>query len=229
MLPTFEVTAAPAITAAKEAEAVGLDGVFAYDHLWPMGRPGRPSLSMFPLLGSIAASTRSIALGTLVARVGLEPDDVVVDAFSTLSAIAPGRVIAGIGTGDKKSEAEGLAFGAPATGADDRRRSLAYVGEKLQARGLEVWIGGGGDATNAVARALGCALNLWAASPDRVAMMATDTDLTWGGQLPRRPAAAVSKLVALAAAGVRWAVVSWQGDLVALGEIGEAAAARLRR
>jgi hypothetical protein len=227
MLPTFEVATEPAIATAREAEAIGLDGVFAYDHLWPMGHPGLPSLSMFPVLAAVAAATNSITVGTLVARVGLEPDDVLEEAFSTLSAIAPGRVIAGIGTGDWKSEQESLAFGLASIPADPRRQSLASVGADLQSAGFDVWIGGGGEATNAIARSLGCHLNLWAAAVDRVALLASTADVTWGGQLPRSPADAVTKLVDLARAGASWAVVSWQGDLPALRDIGEIAAARL--
>jgi len=227
MLPTFEATTEPAIATAVEAEAVGLDGVFAYDHLWPMGHPGLPSLSMFPVLAAAAAATNSIAVGALVARIGLEPDDVLEEAFKTLSAIAPGRVIAGIGTGDWKSEEESLAFGLPSIPAEPRRQSLAGVGAELQAVGLDVWIGGGGEATNAIARALGCRLNLWAAAVDRVALLASESDVTWGGQLPKSPADAATKLVDLARAGATWAVVSWQGDLSALRDIGEIATARL--
>ncbi len=50
MLPTFETSVLPAIDFANEAESIGLDGVFGYDHLWPMGHPGLPSISVFPLL-----------------------------------------------------------------------------------------------------------------------------------------------------------------------------------
>ncbi len=227
MLPTFEPTVGPAIAAAKEAEAVGLDGLFAYDHLWPLGHPGLPSLSMFPVLAAVAAATNSIVIGSLVARVGLEPDDVVEEAFSTLSAIAPRRVIAGIGTGDWKSEQESSAFGLRPIPAEPRRRSLVRLGADLQSAGIDVWIGGGGEKTNAIARSLGCPLNLWAAPVERVAQLAREGEVTWGGQLPKGPAAAVTKLVDLAGAGASWAVVSWQGDLVGLGEIGERAADRL--
>jgi len=67
----------------------GLDGVFCYDHLWPMGQP-EPPLAPFPLLAAIARPTRALG-GTLVARIGLVPDHVVVAEFDALAAIAPGR------------------------------------------------------------------------------------------------------------------------------------------
>ena len=227
MLPTFEVSIGPAVAAAKAAEAAGLDGIFAFDHLWPIGHPGLPSLSLFPVLAAAAGATSSISLGALVARIGLEPDEVLEGAFFTLSALAPGRVIAGIGTGDQKSEQEGLAFGLSSVASQARRQSLADVARQLQASGLDVWIGGGGQATNSIASSLGCRLNLWAAPVERVAELARIADVTWGGQLPRGASLAASKLVDLARAGASWAVVSWKGDLARLREISQIAAARL--
>jgi alkanesulfonate monooxygenase SsuD/methylene tetrahydromethanopterin reductase-like flavin-dependent oxidoreductase (luciferase family) len=225
MLPTFEVSIGPAVAAAEAAEAAGLDGVFAFDHLWPMGNPGLPALSLFPVLAAALGATTSISVGALVARIGLEPDEVLEGAFSTLSALAPGRVIAGIGTGDQKSEQEGLAFGLSSIATEPRRQSLAEVAGHLRAFGLDVWIGGGGRATNAIASSLGCRLNLWAAPVARVASSAKEADVTWGGQLPRSASLAAAKLADLARAGASWVVVSWKGDLARLREIAEVAAA----
>ena len=53
LLPTFRHGASDAFDAAARAVDAGLDGVFAYDHLWPMGSPQRPSLAPFPLLAAI--------------------------------------------------------------------------------------------------------------------------------------------------------------------------------
>jgi alkanesulfonate monooxygenase SsuD/methylene tetrahydromethanopterin reductase-like flavin-dependent oxidoreductase (luciferase family) len=227
MLPTFEVSIGPAVAAAKAAEAAGFDGVFAFDHLWPMGHPGLPSLSLFPVLAAAAGATTSISIGALVARIGLEPDEVLEGAFSTLSALAPGRVIAGLGTGDQKSEQEGLAFGLTSTATEPRRQSLADIAGHLRASGLDVWIGGGRRATNSIASSLGCRLNLWAASVERVASLARGADVTWGGQLPANASLATTKLVDLARAGASWAVVNWKGGLAPLREISEIAEARL--
>ena len=187
--------------------------MFGYDHLWPIGHPGLPSISVFPLLGAVATMTTAISFGTLVARVGLEPDDVMVSEFETLDALAPQRAIAGLGTGDSKSALEGLAYGVPMTTADERRASMASIATTLKSSGIEVWIGGGAASTNQLARDLGCVLNLWAAPVERVALCAQAGEVTWGGQLPRDRSVAASKLVDLADAGASWAVVSWQGDL----------------
>src|SRR5438105_10592817 len=114
VVPSFRRDPGTAIAAARAAEAIGLDGVFVFDHLFPMGEPDRPAISCFPLLGALAAATTSVALGPLVARGGLVPDAVLVNQFATLARMAPGRVIAALGTGDSKSppqhDACGVAF-----------------------------------------------------------------------------------------------------------------------
>ena len=70
-LPQFRDEADSALDAARRAEDAGHRRVFCFDHLWPMGQPGRPALSSGPLLGALVASTSTISVGTLVARIGL--------------------------------------------------------------------------------------------------------------------------------------------------------------
>jgi alkanesulfonate monooxygenase SsuD/methylene tetrahydromethanopterin reductase-like flavin-dependent oxidoreductase (luciferase family) len=142
-LPQFRDEADSALDAARRAEALGIDGVFCFDHLWPMGQPDRPALSSGPLLGALAASTSTISVGTLVARIGLLPDEVLVGVLTSLSQISEGRLIAGIGTGDHLSRAENEAFGIPFESADERRRRMAVVAARLCDGGIPVWIGGG--------------------------------------------------------------------------------------
>ena len=98
-LPQFRDEADSALATAREAERLGIDGVFCFDHLWPIGRPGSPALSAAPLLGALAAATSTIAIGTLVARVGLVPDATLVAMLASLSAMSGGRFIASVGTG----------------------------------------------------------------------------------------------------------------------------------
>ena len=95
-LPQFRHEARSAIETARRAEGLGLDGVFCFDHLWPMGRPDRPALSSAPLLGAVAASTSTVTVGTLVARVGLVPDGVLTAVLAGLATISGDRMIAGI-------------------------------------------------------------------------------------------------------------------------------------
>jgi len=232
ILPSFQATADDAVAVAVRAEAAGLGGVFCYDHLWPMGQPERPAIAPFPLLGAIASVTARICVGTLVARVGLVPNEVLVAEFDALSVLAPGRVIAGLGTGDRLSEAENEAYGVPFASAGDRRAEMADCARSLRERGVVVWIGGGGgDAkTVAVAEAEGVVLNMWAADPEQVARQSARSEVTWAGTPPVAVGGepdpdAISALVAqLAAAGATWAVFGWPAPIEVLAAAAASAA-----
>ena len=203
LLPTFEVGARHALEVAAEAAAAGLDGVFAYDHLWPMGSPTRPALAPFPVLAAVAAR-HEISVGPLVARVGLFGTVHLIETFSALEEMAPGRVIAALGTGDKLSAAENAAYGLPAYSPAERRAMLADSAAAL--RGLmPVWIGAGAPATNELARSLGATLNLWNATPADVAAAAQEGPVSWAGPVPSD---LDETLDALEAAGATWAVLS---------------------
>ena len=134
----------------NDAYAAGIDGVFAYDHLWPMGSPERPTLAPLPVLAAIAART-PLTVGPLVARVGLVGTAQLVEQFMTLEALAPGRVIAALGTGDKLSQPEHDAYGIADPSDDERHRRLKEVAETLSSF-MPVWIGAGAATTNAIAR-----------------------------------------------------------------------------
>jgi alkanesulfonate monooxygenase SsuD/methylene tetrahydromethanopterin reductase-like flavin-dependent oxidoreductase (luciferase family) len=226
VLPSFRYGSEEALDTARQAESAGLDAVFCFDHLWPMGQPERPALAPFPLLGAVAGCTDRVVVGTLVARVGLVPDEILVSEFAALDVVAPGRVLAGLGTGDHKSMAENVAYGVPAAPAEERQAALAVCARSLQALGIPVWIGAGSRATNEVARAAGAALNLWGASPAKVAESAAAGEVTWAGP-PLQTTDAEGVLAVLrpiVAAGASWVVLASPTPLDALGE----AARRLR-
>ncbi len=223
-LPQFRDDADTALTAAGAAEDAGLDGVFCFDHLWPMGRPDRPALSMAPLLGAIAASTSTIAIGTLVARIGLVPDDVLVAVLATLGDLSDGRLIAGIGTGDVKSRAENEAFGVAFDHVAVRHEHLVDVATAIASTGIEVWIGGGRPSTTGLALELGCAVNLWEGSVSQVRELVVEGfTVTWGGQVTGDVGAMADRLFDLAGAGASYAVCGWPGSLTELAEAAEVA------
>jgi alkanesulfonate monooxygenase SsuD/methylene tetrahydromethanopterin reductase-like flavin-dependent oxidoreductase (luciferase family) len=213
VLPIFQDDADLALSVTRRAEEAGIDGVFCYDHLWPLGQPERPALAPFPVLGLVAATTRRVVVGTLVARVGLVPDDVLLAQFAALEALAPGRVIAGLGTGDRLSAGENEAYGVTFAEADDRRRSLRACVRAIAALGPEVWVGNGDAATRAIAADEGAALNVWDAPPERVAEEAARAEVTWGGPAPGLPGALQPMVERLAEAGATWAVFPWPVDL----------------
>src|SRR5436305_1721416 len=55
-LPQFRDDAEAAVATARAAEEADLDGVFAFDHLWPLGRPDRPAPYSGVLRGAPAAA-----------------------------------------------------------------------------------------------------------------------------------------------------------------------------
>jgi alkanesulfonate monooxygenase SsuD/methylene tetrahydromethanopterin reductase-like flavin-dependent oxidoreductase (luciferase family) len=228
VLPTFRDTPDAAFDAAAEAVAAGVDGLFCYDHIWPLGQPERPALAPFPVLGALATrlgpprgAGGGPFLGTLVARVGLVPNAVLAAQFTALDRLAPGRVIAGLGTGDRLSARENRAYGIPFAPAAERRAELVELGRQLVAAGLRVWVAGGPSGRTEEARAAGAALNVWEADPALVAARATGPEaleVTWAGPPPGASPTVADVLQLLQGAGATWAVFGWPvdvGELVA--------------
>lgn len=205
-LPQFRAEADTALETARLAEAAGIDGAFVFDHLWPIGHPERPALHGLALLGALAVETRRMVLGSLVSRVGLLPDVVLVNSLQTVSRMCEGRFIAGLGVGDRLSQAENEAFGVPFAPAPERFASMVECCRELRAAGLPVWVGGLSDEVREIAVAEADALNLWGVDAARVAAVTgMGVDVTWAGQVgPEVDMAA--HLGALQAAGATWAV-----------------------
>jgi alkanesulfonate monooxygenase SsuD/methylene tetrahydromethanopterin reductase-like flavin-dependent oxidoreductase (luciferase family) len=204
LLPTFRDNTHDALATADAAESAGLDGVFAFDHLWPIGSPTRPSFAPMPVLAAVAARTASLKVGTLVARMALVGTSTLVERFLTLEALAPGRVIAGLGTGDELSKDEQVAYDVGYPTAEERWALLADAMEALRGK-VEIWCGAGLPETEAVTREHGATLNLWAATPERVREVAQRGPVNWAGPIKDDVA---STLDHLRDAGATWAVIA---------------------
>ena len=204
-LPQFSGDVDRVLAAARRAEEAGLDGVFVFDHLWAIGAPERPALTPFPLLGALATETQTIALGTLVARVSLLPDAVLVHHFATLQRMIGSRLIAGLGTGDSLSEPENVAYGVGSPQVHERRVALADCCDRLRALGITTWVGGASPRTLVVARAHADAVNLWDVAPVEVRAV-TGVPVTWGGMAGADAETIASRLAELRASGAAWAV-----------------------
>jgi hypothetical protein len=211
LLPTFRNGAEDALAFAATAADAGIDGLFAYDHLWPMGSPTRPSLAPFPLLAAIA-QRHDVVVGPLVARVGLVGTSHLVDEFLTLERVAPSRVICALGAGDKLSAAENDAYDIARRNADERRAIMADTARALR-DAMPIWFGAGNDETNQVARDVGATINLWDATPQRVRGMTATGEVSWAGPVPEELDATLN---ALRDAGATWAVFAPDVDVEAL-------------
>jgi len=182
-LPQFRDDAEPAVATARAAEAAGLDGVFVFDHLWPLGRPDRPALYCNVLLGALAAETERLVLGPLVARVSVLPDAVLVNAMVTLQRMVGERLLVTLGTGDSANRDENEAYGLEFAPVADRVESLVRCCADLRAKGVATWVGG----NSAVVRRAAAASdgwNLWGVDAARFATeVAAVAPLasSWGG------------------------------------------------
>lgn len=203
-LPQFRDEPETALAVARLADEAGLDGVFVFDHLWPIGQASRPAMHSLAMLGALAAETTHIGIGSLVARVGLLPDAVLVNALLSVQRMSGGRFVAGLGVGDHLSKAENLAFGVAFAPPEERVRSLVTCARELKAAGVPVWVGGTSRRMHDIAVTESIPLNLWGVDVARVA--ATEgVEVTWAGQLaPDTDVAAHAR--ALEEAGATWAV-----------------------
>jgi alkanesulfonate monooxygenase SsuD/methylene tetrahydromethanopterin reductase-like flavin-dependent oxidoreductase (luciferase family) len=182
------------LTFARRAEALGFDGLFAFDHLFPPGAPpDRPSLEAYTTLAAVAAVTERVTLGTLVTRASLRPAGVLAKQVVALDDISGGRFVLGIGTGDALSKAEHTTFGLPYLGPDVRRDHLVETVRALRALfagetwpggehvpavggpllppprtegGPPIWLGGTAEASVVAASRYGDGWNAWGIDPE---------------------------------------------------------------
>lgn len=203
-LPQFRDEPETSLAVARQADEAGLDGVFVFDHLWPIGQPGRPAMHSLAMLGALAAETTHIGIGSLVARVGLLPDAVLVNALLSVQRMSGGRFVAGLGVGDHLSKAENEAFGVAFAPAAERVRSLVTCARELKAAGVPAWVGGTSQRMHDIAVTESIPLNLWGVDVARVAAT-KGVEVTWAGQL-EPDTDVVAHLRSLEEAGATWAV-----------------------
>lgn len=191
-LPQFGSDAEWALAVAARAEACGLDGVFVFDHLWPMGNPNGQVLHGLTLLAALAEHTAVVAVGSLVARVGLVSDEVLVDTLATIHDIAGGRLVAGLGVGDSLSRDENLASGIAYPPLGVRLTSLSHCLDGLAQAGVRTWVGGRAPALMVAAERAG-GWNGWELTSAALAaagegfaargQVGSSFEITWGGQV----------------------------------------------
>ncbi|MER3455281.1 MAG: hypothetical protein C4318_09065 [Acidimicrobiia bacterium] len=169
-LPVFDVAVSDAVDAAVDAERLGLDGVFVFDHLAPPGLSGNSAaLECFSLLGAVGVATKKVEIGALVAKAWLRPPAVTAQAFSTLNVISKGRVVAGLGISDKLSAREVAAYFLDFPPRAERVRALERSVDEIKAAGIKaIWIGGSSATLLHIAAKHGLCVNLWNVPPGRV-------------------------------------------------------------
>ena len=99
VISPFEASAKDILEVAKCAEEAGFDGIWMLDHFSGAVANRRWSHETFTVLGAIAAVTKKINLGSLVANMMNRNPVILASAFSTLQGLSNGRATLGLGTG----------------------------------------------------------------------------------------------------------------------------------
>jgi len=109
---------------ARQAEALGFESIWMYDHLHTLPRPeGEIVFESFTALSALAALTQRVRLGHVVVCTGFRNPALTAKMISTLDTVSSGRAELGIGAGWKRDE--WVAFGYPFPSTSERLAMLA--------------------------------------------------------------------------------------------------------
>ncbi len=190
---------------AHQAEDLGVESVWVYDHLGTFGTiRDEPMLDGFAVLGALSVATSRVRFGPLVARASLRNPALLAKHAATLDVISGGRFELGLGSAAPRDET--VTFGYDVLPYRDRvallRETLAilrpalidgratFEGERVRARDaivnprglrqphIPLLVGGNAAPTVRVAAQLADELNLDGSTPDEtVAALASIADI----------------------------------------------------
>lgn len=137
LLPTFDPLRTgrplPVVKAARLAESLGFDAVWAGDHLVCPA----PGMDAAGALAAAAAVTSRVRLGFSVMLLGLRPTAWAAKQLATINVLSEGRLLLGVGVGGEFPE-EFTAAGVPVNERGARlNESLTVLGDLLTGKPVE--------------------------------------------------------------------------------------------